>query len=174
MDSVELMKVPNFFRTLTRRVQKAGVKDITLKNVEELEDIYQIGPKRISNIKAYLRWQKRNGRYLVEKTEDYDIYCRLNACIINFNIDTSKVKFYRCIMVKSSVNSVSGVLKYISHKGNKCGLTFGGSRKGAIWRERKVNGIRQPAPLTLSNSLREGLQRIVEVGLTRLGERLSV
>ena len=175
MKTQELKRVPNFGEILTDRTKSAGFKEISLENHKELKELYQIGSRRTENVERYLKWKERNGRYLVERNEEYDIYSRLNACIINFNVKTEKAIYYRVVMVLNDSGTISGNMHILLRKNNqRAKLGFGGNSNGAVWREHKVNGNRETAPITISDNLRENFRRILEVGFNRFGRKTNM
>jgi hypothetical protein len=151
--------------TLTERLKEAGYKNISKKDLKDIEDIYQVGPKRITYLEEYLDWKVKYGENLIHMDYEKEIYKIDDKIRINFRnehhngVDIFAVEGW----VKEDSTVVEGILKFLYQeqvfeydilgKGNTVGMT-------------KPNG----KPVILSKYMVQFLQKVIRIIRTREGK----
>jgi hypothetical protein len=111
--------IPQWGNILMTRLAKAGFKTINENDTDNISLLAQIGPKRIWNLKKYMIWYKKHGRYLT-KHENYEIYDNKDIIIIRFTMKVKDIIFYKITGRIDKNNNVSGTICIEKFKKRYC------------------------------------------------------
>ena len=151
--------------TLTERLKEAGYKVISKKDLNDIENLYQVGPKRVTYLEEYLDWKTKYGDNLIHMDYEKEIYEIDGKIRINFhNEHHNGVNIFAVEgWVKEDSTVVEGKLMFlyqeqvfeydIISKGNTVGM-------------KKPNG----KPVILSKYMIQFLQKVTKIIRTREGK----
>jgi hypothetical protein len=107
IDVKQVIFAKSWGNKLMERLIDAGIEVISLDNLDEVRAIKYVGSKRMWQLRKYLAWYGKYERYLVERTNQHELY-RMDdgKVIIRFNLEFNNGFTVNKVVAKPSSSDV--------------------------------------------------------------------
>lgn len=120
---------------LMERLIDAGYEVISVDDLEDVRAIKYIGSKRMWQLRKYMAWFNKYEQYLVERTNQHELYRMDNGkIVIRFNLEFNNGFIVNKIIAKPSASDVVEGRLFGERNGNLLSLSFRVSKK-SCWME---------------------------------------